>query len=310
MRIIKATLLVALAGLVLGACRPQSQYQQPPVPPSGPEPISDQQEQMLKQIIEYQERSGSTLEALVEEMQRQEALERAPSGIQRLGSDVRVAKALVGAARRAVNAKFVDKTTAALQRLEPALVGLRSQVPAAAIAQYLERALMAISTYSEEEAINIASACLLGAVEVAMKAPARLVPDVMKDIERAKARVDHGDLTKGANQILSILEQLAEHDSIALVGKALGEARGIEQAVGREAWSVAAAGIDQLESLLSELQQQVEGETTTLAAEEEVEVEEEEAVAEEPAAEAEETAAAVAPEAVRVPTEERPATEE
>lgn len=297
MRMIKATVLLALAAVISGGCRPASQVPQVPAAPVEPEPIDTQQQQMLQQILEYMQQSGSTLDALVEDVQRREVLARAPSGIERLGSDVRVAKALMGAARRGVTGKSAESTDAALQRLEPVLVGLRNQVPAAAITQHLERALMAISSYSQEEAINTASACLLAAVETAMGAPARLVPDVMKDIERAKAAVDHSDLTKAANQILAVLAQLAEHDSIALVDKARGEAGAIEQAIAREAWLVAGAGVDQLESLLTALQQQVEGESTAVAAEQVPETEEEAAV-EEPAVETEETAPAAETEAV------------
>ncbi len=291
MRTHKAVLLVAVVGLVLGACRPESQKPAKPAQPSAQ--ISNQQQQLMEEILGYLKQSGSTLETLAREVQRRETLERVPSGIERLGTDVRVAKALVSAARRAATAKSTEKTAGTLGRLGPVLVGLRSQIPAALITQHLERALVAISTSSAEEAVNLASAYLLGAVDVAMKAPARLVPDVMKDIEKAKARVDGNNLTKGANQILTILERLSEHESISLVEKAIGEARSAQEAVAREAWPVVAAELDQLDRLLAELQEKIEGEVTAVEAEEVPEVEEEELAPEEAPAEAEEAMAPI-----------------
>ncbi len=275
MRMIKLVVIVALAGLVGSSCRPASEVQPPAVAPRAGEEVSTADQEVLREIRDYLKESGSTLDALVQEVQRRETLERVPGGIAALGTDVRVAKALVGAARRAVTAKGVEKTTAALNRLYPALGNLRSQIPAALITQHLERALVAISTSSAEEAVNLASGYLLKAVDVAMQAPARIVPDVMQDIERAKASVDNNNLSKGANQILAVLDKLAGHESIEIVEKAIGEAAAAQQAVGREAWPVISAELDQLDRLLAKLQEKIEGETTTVTVEEVPEAEEE-----------------------------------
>jgi len=274
MRMIKLVVIVALAGLVGSSCRPASEVQPPAVAPRAGEEVSTADQEVLREIRDYLKESGSTLDALVQEVQRRETLERVPGGIAALGTDVRVAKALVAAARRAVTAKGVEKTTAALNRLYPALGNLRSQIPAALITQHLERALVAISTSSAEEAVNQASGYLLKAVDVAMQAPARIVPDVMQDIERAKASVDNNNLSKGANQILAVLDKLAGHESIEIVEKAIGEAAAAQQAVGREAWPVISAELDQLDRLLAKLQEKIEGETTTVTVEEVPEAEE------------------------------------
>ena len=310
MRMIKLVIIVALAGLVGGACRPASEVGQPPVGPREGEQASSAQQEVLREVLDYVKQSGSTLEALMEEVQRRETLERVPGGIEVLGTDVRVAKALVGAARRAATAKGVEKTTAALSRLQPALVNLRSQIPAALITQHLERALVAISTSSAEEAVNLASGYLLKAVDVAMQSPARIVPDVMQDIERAKSSVDKNNLGKGANEILAVLDKLAGHDSIEIVEKAIGEAAAAQQAVGREAWPVISAELDQLDRLLAKLQEKIEEETTTVTVEEAPAAGAEEAGAEPAAAATEETAGRAAPEVVRTPTKGLPATEE
>ena len=279
MRMIKLVVILALVGLVVGSCRPASEVQPPPAaePRVGAEGSVVDQE-VLGEIRDYLKESGSTLDALVQEVQRRETLERVPGGIAALGTDVRVAKALVGAARRAATSKGVDKTTAALNRLYPALGNLRSQIPAALITQHLERALVAISTSSAEEAVNLASGYLLKAVDVAMQSPARIVPDVMQDIERAKSSVDKNNLGKGANEILAVLDKLAGHESIEIVEKAIGEAAAAQQAVGREAWPVISAELDQLDGLLAKLQEKIEEEMTTVTVEEVPEAEEEAAV--------------------------------
>ncbi len=308
MRATKTILLITLVALVVGACRPESQGPQQPTGPTEPSEVGQvtgEQQQVMQEILAYLKQSGNTLEALAQEVQRREARERVPSPIETLAADVRVAKGLVGAARRAATAQSTQKTTAALARLGPALASLRSQIPAAVITQHLERARVAISSASAEEAVNLASAYLLGAVETAMRAPARLVPDVMKDIERAKAQVDKKNLAKGATQILAILERLTNHESIGLVERTIGAARGTQDALAREAWSVVAAELDQLDSLLAQLQRQIEGEVTPVATEEAPEAAEEEAPPEELAPEAEGTVGTIpegAPPAEAPPT--------
>ncbi len=300
MRMIKMVVIVALAGLVVGSCRPASEVPPPPVEPRAGAEVSVVDQEVLGEIRDYLKESGNTLDALVQEVQRRETLERVPGGIAALGTDVRVAKALVGAARRAATAKGVDKTTAALNRLQPALGNLRSQIPAALITQHMERALVAISTSSAEEAVNLASGYLLKAVDVAMQSPARIVPDVMQDIEQAKSSVDKNNLGKGANQILAILDKLAGHESIEIVEKAIGEAAAAQQAVGREAWPVISAELDQLDRLLAKLQEKIEGETTTVTVEEVPEAEEE-AAALPPVAEGEEVTGESAAPAAEAP---------
>ena len=262
-RIFKATALIGLAAFLWAGCRPETQAPAP----GRPKEISSQQQEMLQQILEHLERSGSTLEALVSETERRETVEGAPADTAALGDDVTVAKGLVSAVRRGVTAKSAERTQAALQRLAPALMLLRSRVPAATIAQHLERGLTAISTYSEDEAKHAAAACLRQAAEVAVGGPARLMPDIMEEIDSARAEVDRGNLSSGADEMLPILKKLSKDESIALLDRAVGEVASLEQAVRREAWPVAAASLDQLDSLLGELQQHVAGEMRPLAAE-------------------------------------------
>ncbi len=161
MRATKTILLITLVALVVGACRPESQGPQQPTGPTEPSEVGQvtgEQQQVMQEILAYLKQSGNTLEALAQEVQRREARERVPSPIEALAADVRVAKGLVGAARRAATAQSTQKTTAALARLGPALASLRSQIPAAVITQHLERALGAISSSSAEAAVNLASA--------------------------------------------------------------------------------------------------------------------------------------------------------
>jgi len=121
MRVIGSVVAVALCILVIVGCQPEQQVA-PTGPPQPPEPqtprISTEQEQLLEEILEYTKQTGSTLEDLAEEARRREALAQAPSGVEAVDEDLRVAKALTGVARSGAANKQGEKTAAALARLE------------------------------------------------------------------------------------------------------------------------------------------------------------------------------------------------
>jgi len=306
MRIIGSVVAVALCILVIVGCQPEQQVA-PTVPPPPPVPqgpqISTEQQQLLEEVQKYTEQTGITLEELVEEAKRREALAQVPTGVAAVDEDLGVAKALVAAARSGAANKQAEKTTAALGRMKPTLRTLRAEVPAAVMAQHLERALVAISSLPASEAVKAASSSLLAAIDIAMQAPAPLVPEVVDRIKAAKDKVDAEQLQPAADQILEILADLRDDATGKLLDSASGSMRGAQDALCREAWPVLIAELDQLEAILSQLQEKVGQETTVIAGEQEPTVTEgarvaggEEKPAAEPAAETT-TGAPEAPEA-------------
>ncbi len=272
MRVISSVVAVVLCVLLVVGCQPEQQVA-PTGPPQPPEPqaprISTEQEQLLEEILEYTKQTGSTLEELAEEARRREALAQAPSGVEAVDEDLRVAKALTGVARSGAANKQAEKTDAALGRLVATLRALRTEIPAAVIAQHLERALIAISNLPAQQAGNAASSSLLAAIDTAMQAPAPLVPEVVDAVERAKGKVDDEQLQQGAEQIVEILDQLRDDATVNLLDSASGSVRGAQDALQRTAWPVLIAELDQLEAMLSQLQEKIGEETTVVAAEQE-----------------------------------------
>ena len=272
MRVIGSVVAVVLCILVIVGCQPEQQVA-PTVPPPLPEPqvprISTEQEQLLEEILEYTKQTGSTLEELAEEARRREALAQAPSGVGAVDEDLRVAKALVAAARSGAANKQAEETTAALGRLVATLRALRAEIPAAVIAQHLERALIAISNLPAQQAVSAASSSLLAAIDTAVQAPAPLVPEVVDSIERAKEKVDDEQLQQAAEQVMEILDQLRDDATAELLDSASGSMRGAQDALQRAAWPVLIAELDQLEAMLSQLQEKIGEETTVVAGEQE-----------------------------------------
>jgi len=270
MRVISSVVAVLLCVLLVVGCQPEQQVAPPVQPPELQAPIiATEQEQLLAEILEYTKQTGSTLEELAEEARRREALAQAPSGVEAVDEDLRVAKALVAAARSGAANKQAEKTAAALGRLVATLRALRAEIPAAVIAQHLERGLIAISNLPAQQAVSAASSSLLAAIDTAMQAPAPLVPEVVDSIERAKGKVDDEQLQQGAEQVLEILDQLRDDGTVELLDTASGSVRGAQDALQRSAWPVLIAELDQLEAMLSQLQEKIGEETTVIAGEQE-----------------------------------------
>ncbi len=163
MRIIGSVVAVVLSILVIVGCQPEQQVA-PPVPPTPPVPqgpqISTEQQQLLEQVQKYTEQTGTTLEELIEEAKRREALAEVPAGVTAIDEDLGVAEALVELTRSGAASKQARKTTATLGRLGATLTALRAEIPAAVMAQHLERALAAISNLPASEAVKAASSSL------------------------------------------------------------------------------------------------------------------------------------------------------
>ncbi len=99
-----------------------------------------------------------------------------------------------------------------------------------------------------------------------MQAPASLVPKVVDRIEQAKAKVDDEQLQQAAEQIVEILADLRDDATVQLLDSASESVRGAQDARRREAWPVLMAELDQLEAILSQVQEKIGEETTVIGA--------------------------------------------
>lgn len=284
LRIILLLVVVVTLAVLLAGCRPASQAPASPGMSAPSVHLDPQQQRLTSEILSYLKERETSLEELREEIRQLRTREEDPGGVKALREDVRVAKALIGAARKAASAKSGAQTAQALQRLVPALIALRGNLPAARITQELERALQAISTYQAEESINVASRSLLRATDIAVKAPPTLAPTLIKEIESAKGQVDKQDLARAGSSILEVLERLGNDESLQSADRVLAGAQGATQALGQEAWPVVTAQLDFIDTLLSSLQQKIEGAMTTVTPAPELEAAEEVPATEEPVA--------------------------
>lgn len=264
MRVASAVLLVLGALLlVLFGCRPAAQG----TAASPGEQLNTQQQQQIAEILAYLKEKDTSLEALRQEISRLRAEGEDPGGARALREDIQVAKALVSAARKYAADKQQQETQALLERLVPALISLRANLPAARVSQAVERAAAALHSYQPQEAVQIASRNLLQATDLLMKAPPTLAPTVAKDLESVKAQIDKQNLAGADESLLAIIKTLASDESVRAAAQALAAARGAQEALGQGAWIVVTAQLDFLDSLLATLQQKAEGPSTAVSGE-------------------------------------------
>lgn len=258
-RLAVTTSLATILLLSLIGCRLSSE------PPAGPSQVSGQQEQQMAEIMAYLKEKDASLDELRNEIRELRATEDDPGGIKALKEDVRVCKALVGAARKAASEKTLPPVGNALRRLIPALTSLRAMLPAARMAEHIERALQAMESYQPQDAQSVASRSLLQTTDIAMKAPPTLAPTVIRDIESAKAQVDRSEFGAARDSLLSILERLTNEESVHSADRALAAARMAQSALDLSALGILQAQLDYMDQVLSELQQKIEGAITPLA---------------------------------------------
>ncbi len=253
-------LILGLMLLLLGGCRPASTT---PAPTDTPTAESAELQNLKVALEQY----GGNMQALLDEVRQLKSQQEDPGGVKLLSEDLQVIKALTGAARKAASEKQVAQTGAALERLVPALISLRATLPAARVAAAVERAAAALNSYQVEDAVKIASRDLMQAKDICISAPATLSPNVLKDLESAKAQVDKQDVTGANATLLAILKTLASDESVRSAAQALAAGRGAQEALGQEAWVVVLAQLDYLDGLLAGLAQKVEGARTAIAGE-------------------------------------------
>ena len=252
-------LVLGLTLLLFAGCRPAET--------TGGGESAPQQNPQMTEMLQYLKESNASFEDLKEQLQQLRASEEDRSGVKALGEDLQVAKALVSATRKAATDKKGPETTAALERLVPALTSLRANLPAAKVTEAVERAAAALNSYQVADAVKYAAHDLLTAKDVCLNSPATLSPDVLKDLDSAKGKVDKQEISGANEALLAILKTLGNDESVRTAAQALATARGAEDAAGQTAWVVVLAQMDYLDSLLSTLSQKVEGAQTAVSGE-------------------------------------------
>lgn len=211
-----------------------------------------QQQKLLEDLIKYQRETGSTLDSLAKEIARREAVESQAVGPSPLQRDLAVARALLVTTRRAVHAEDFEEAQEALRRLEAVVDVMQGETPAARIITLLERAGLALQGSAAGVEADVASACLLGALDVALKSDdAPLVPEIAQKIEKTKAQVDKGDYKDALKSIEGLIPALAGHEAVRLLKQAEAGVLGAREAMRREAGLVVLAELDQLSDLFN-----------------------------------------------------------
>lgn len=248
------TLTLILAGsslLMLVGC------QRSATSTEGAKPATDPETQALLQEVRQ---SGQSVQALIEEMRRQQSLEADQQGDPPVVRDLAVLRAALGNAQKAAEAKDAAATTAGLQRLRRVLQALAAELPGSVIAQHADRAIHQIQSQQAVGSTEFvgASQSILAASAAAVKGrPAELVPDVLKDLESAKASVDRGGAAEALQTLEAVVQRATAHPTALAIAKAQAAARGADEAVYRQAWPVVVAELTEINNLLTEISKTV-----------------------------------------------------
>jgi hypothetical protein len=247
-----AYLLPLCFALLLPGC------QHGPLPTAAPEKSQQQtageseQEKLLKEILEYQQKTGNSLESLVKEIERRKAIEQQAMGPSPLERDLMVARALLVSVRRAVNSEDREAALPLLRRLAATIDVMQAEAPAAQIRTYLERAGFALQGSTLGVEADVASASILAALDCALKSPnAALVPPIVQELEATKKKVDGGNYKEALGAILKLIGTADSHTSVRLLDQCAAGVRGAREAMERDAGLVVLAELDQLSDLFN-----------------------------------------------------------
>lgn len=274
--------------------------------------VDAQQQKVLEEILKYQRESGSTLGSLVKEIERRKAVEAQAIGPSPLQRDLAVARSLLVGTRRAVHAEDWEAALGTLRRLAATVDVMQGETPAARIRTFLERAALALQGSAAGIEADVASACLLSALDVALKSgDAPLVPEIAENLEKTKTLIDKGEYKTGLKAVEELVPTVADHRSVVMLDNAAAGVAGAHQAMRREAGLVVLAELDQLSDLFNRFATMLKAAPSGIveekaAEEEEGEAEEEEA--EERGAATEEAPSPPAAEASREESEEAEST--
>ncbi|MFO7946864.1 MAG: hypothetical protein R6V19_08610 [Armatimonadota bacterium] len=246
--------LVAFSVLLLTGCTQTkvSDLDQQDKTSQAQEPqMSREQMQMLREIHDYQKKSGQEMQSVLHTLSEQQKADqkgRPHPVIQ----DVTVARALADAAAQA---KDGEKQASLLHRLRFVLTVAYAELPASVIVRHLERARCQLGEgQPSEEAISVASREVMAAIESAMGVtPADLVPPVLTKLESVKESLDTGNIPTARMKIIEIQQQVTSHKVNRMLRQALAAAKGAEEAFNRQAEPVVAAELSVVESTLKKL---------------------------------------------------------
>ncbi|MEN6401234.1 MAG: hypothetical protein ABFD94_04765 [Armatimonadia bacterium] len=244
-RIMVVTLILAAVGAcLLAGCQrsatPQGQAQQ-----------TDTNSQILQELRQYQEATGKNLAMLAEEVKRRQTLDAEKAGDPPVVRDLAVARDAVTEAQKAVEAHDAVATKSALDQLKRVLQSLDADLPGRAIVRNVDRAVYQIRTQQ-----SIGSKEFPGATQELLMAsdagvsgrPAELVPDVLKEIETARASTARGDGASALQTLNAVLQKPIPGG--ATLDNAQAAARGAEDSLQRLAWPVVAAELTEIGNLL------------------------------------------------------------
>lgn len=263
-RIMVVTLILAAVGAcLLAGCQRSAT-------PQGQAQPTDTNAQILQELRQYQEATGKNLATLAEEVKRRQTLDAERAGDPPVVRDLAVATDALATAQKATEAHDANSTKSALEQLTRVLQSLDADLPGRAIVRYVDRAAYQIRSRQASGSKELAGATqeLLMASDAGVSGrPAELVPDVLKEIETARAATARGDGASALATLDAILQKPIPGGST--LDNAQAAARGAEDALQRGAWPVVAAELAEIGNLLKSFAQVVAPEKAAPAATEE-----------------------------------------
>lgn len=211
--------------------------------------VTDKQVELLEKITEYIQDSDVKLESLAKEAELRGAREEVASGPPPVVRDLAAAQSLLSDAMEGAQDNEKTKTAAALRRLSAVVLAMRAELPAAAVAQHVERAVTALQ--QTEAKLHDASTELLVAIDtIARNTTPGLLPDVRERLELAKSHVDNARPSDAVSVLETVLEQAANESVTQQLASVSSGLTAAQDALTRGVWLVVRAELLEVDRLL------------------------------------------------------------
>ncbi len=211
----------------------------------------------LAELLKYAQETGQSLVQIQRNLDQWRAAQQQEAQISSVEADLAVLRSLLSNARAAVDNKQVDVALGLLKRMARVARGVMAELPGQRIALRVERALMSLSGDQPDGAR--AAQAILSALDATLNArEAALVPDVVKDLEAAKAAAT-SDAQAAKQHLMVVLDKCGKDQAATWAYFIVEGLDGAFGAVQREAWPVAAAELEQVEVLVKKLQTALAG---------------------------------------------------
>ncbi len=246
-RSLPAVIIASFVLLIAAGCQPTN------IANSGQSEAVDPNSPLLREILEYQKKSGQDISRMLDDIKTQQAAREAGQGPHPLVIDLAVAQQLTAEAKETDDPK---ELVGLLHRLQFVLAAMQSESPAGQITTYIERArLELLREQPSENDVAAASKQLMAALESGLHVePAEIVPPVLTKLEAAKKTLDEGDAS-AARRLMDEAQTVASgHKINSLLRKALAACKGAEEALNRGARGVVAAEMDELTARLDNIE--------------------------------------------------------